>query len=278
MELNVSALETTLNEIKTAYPGVSSLMVLDGSNQVIARDRSTNDELVHHVSSSFEKITKKSAITGRIDNLTFKGTYQNIFFSRHQDIYLATVASNQISQKEVTRLTNILFPTTYKVIQEVVSFKQEKKTPQSIEEAKPKTIEPPSTPPQTQQPTTYNPKIPTPEPAPISKPAPIEILEAKFKVENISGFSVVSSSLDSVFLDRALIGEWRERYGVNSVDEVLVTAVESKKTSRCAFQPIKNSKLEGVGVVQVSHKVQASLGVKKGSLVIVKPVLKESLK
>ncbi len=285
MEVNVSALETTLNEIKTAYSGISSLVVLDDSNQVIAKDRATNTELAKQVSGSFEKLSQKASIIGRIESLTFKGTGQSIFFNRHENIYLATIATNQISQKEITRLTNILFPTTLKVIQEVVSRKEEKSSnPQIIEPPKPKTIDlpisnPSSNPTQTMQ-TGYSAPtpMPTPEPALFNKPAKIDIPEAKFRVENFSGFSVVSSSLDSVLLDRALIGEWRERYGENSIDEVSISDVQLKKTVRCKFQAIKNSKLEGTGAIQVSHKLQTVLGVNKGSSVVVKPVLKEILR
>jgi hypothetical protein len=283
MDVNGSALETTLNEIRTAYPGVSNLLVLNANNQVIAKDHTADDELVTQVSASFKKLSKRAAVVGGIDALTFKGACQSIFFSRHESIYLATITTSQVNQKEITRLTNILFPSTIKVLQEVVSLKEEKKeNPKIIEQPKPKIPDPPAqtSPTKLTAPTipaviqTPKTDLPKPIPTPIIKPANVIVPEARFKVENISGFSLVSASIDSVWLDRALIGEWRERYGANSIEEVIVSNVETKKTVRCKFEAIKNSKFDGLGIIQVSNRVQASLGAKKGSTVIVKPVIK----
>jgi hypothetical protein len=285
-ELNVSALETTLNEIRNVYPGVTNLMVLDETYRVIARDRTSNDELVNQVSNSFETLAKRASIVGGIESLTFEGADQRIFFTRHQEVYLATVASNQLDYKEITNLTHILFTTTLKVIQEVVSYSETKKAAQQvsapvpiIEPLKPKIPEPTiknvpyvHTQPQT-MPTPQSYSKPMPAPMPVSKPAQIAVPEVHCKVDNISGLSIVSDSPDAIRLDRALIGEWSERYGAKKIDEAYILDVDSKKVMRCKFAPIKNSKLEGQGLVLVPHKVQGFLGVKKGATVIVKPAV-----
>jgi len=283
MEMNVSALEATLSEIKNACPGVSNMMVLDSANQVIAKDQNAGNELVSQVSGSFEKLLKQAAIVGGIDSLTFKGSFQSIFFNRHDDIYLATVASNQVTQKEINRLTRVLFPTTLKVLQEVVSINEEKPTTKEIEPSKPEITGPiiPEVNAEKAKIPDQELKLDLPELKIASKPLSAqpkvqvpEIPQVKCRVENVSGFSIVSSSDDSVFLDRALIGEWKERWGENSIEEVSVSDVDSKKIMRCKFKPHKNLKLEGTGAVQVSHNVQKSLGVTKGSHVMVKPVIK----
>jgi hypothetical protein len=285
-QVNVSALETTLNEIRNVYPGVTNLMVLDETNQVIARDRTSNDELVNQVSSSFETLAKRASIIGGIESLTFEGADQRIFFTRHQEVYLATVASNQLDYKEITNLTHILFTTTLKVIQEVVSYSEARKAapavsaPAPIEPPKPKISEPiiktvPNFPTQPQpMPTPVMPGYSRPmaAPMPVSKPQ-IAVPEVRCKVENVSGLSIVSDSPDAIRLDRALIGEWSERYGAKKIDEAYILDVEAKKVMRCKFAPIKSEKLEGQGLVLVPHKVQGFLGVKKGSTVIVKPAV-----
>lgn len=277
--MNISALEATLSEIKNACPGVSHMMVLDDANQVIAKDQNANGELVSQVSGSFEKLLKQSAIVGGVESLTFKGSFQTIFFNRHDDIYIATVASNQVTQKEINRLTRILFPTTLKVLQEVVSINEEKPAPQEqIETSKPEITRPvnPQVAPENVK-INQQEQLDVPELKPLSTPSEVlapKIPQVECRVENVSGFSIVSSSDDSVFLDRVLIGEWKERWGENSIEEVSVSDINSKKTLRCSFKPMKNSKLEGTGAVQVSHNLQKSLGVTKGSRVIVKPVIK----
>ncbi len=285
-EVNVSALETTLNEIRNVYPGVTNLMVLDETNQVIARDRTSNDDLVNQVSSSFETLAKKASIVGGIESLTYEGADKRIFFTRHQEVYLATVASNQLDQKEITNLTNILFTTTLKVIQEVVSYSVAKSVSAPVSAPSP-VIEPPkplipepkvrAAVPQTQpvqpvQEPTYSKPV-APMPIPVSQPSRLAVPEVKCKVDNISGISIVSDSPDAIRLDRAVIGDWKERYGAKKIEEAYVLDVDSKKVVRCKFAPIKNEKLEGQGIVQVPHKIQSFLGVKKGSTIIVKPAV-----
>jgi hypothetical protein len=280
VEINVSALEATLSEIKNACSGVSNMMVLDSSNQVIAKDQNASDELVSQVSGSFEKILKQSAIVGGIESLTFKGSFQSIFFNRHEDIYLATVASNQVTQKEINRLTHVLFPTTLKVLQEVVSINEEDTVAQEqVEVPKPKNddavvsevIPEKANVPKQELQMDLEPEATLNTPVDVQVP---DVPQIKCRVENVSGFSIVFSSDNSVFLDRALIGEWKERWGNNSIEEVSVSDVDSKKTMLCKFKPIKNSKLEGKGAVQISHNLQKSLGLNQGSHVLVKPVIK----
>jgi len=45
------------------------------------------------------------------------------------------------------------------------------------------------------------------------------------------------------------------------------------QTMRCKFKPIKDSKHEGKGIIQVPLKTQMILQTSKGELVMVKPVI-----
>jgi hypothetical protein len=62
-------------------------------------------------------------------------------------------------------------------------------------------------------------------------------------------------------------------FGDKEVKQVILEETVAGKRISCKVQPIKNSDLEGKGVVQIPDKMQQALQVKKGSLVLVKPVV-----
>jgi hypothetical protein len=94
-------------------------------------------------------------------------------------------------------------------------------------------------------------------------------------VENLAGLSIISGSPDTIRVDRALVGRWRELYGDKKIVEAIVEEVATGKKVRCRFESIKDSKLEGQGVVQVSLRLQKSLGIKKGATVLVRPAVQD---
>jgi hypothetical protein len=61
-------------------------------------------------------------------------------------------------------------------------------------------------------------------------------------------------------------------YGDKKIEEVDVETLNGK-TTRCKFKPIKDSKHEGKGVIQMPEKIQLTLQTTKGGLVMVKPVV-----
>jgi hypothetical protein len=88
-------------------------------------------------------------------------------------------------------------------------------------------------------------------------------------VESIGGLLVKS---DTVRVDNSVIARWNDLYGDKKIQEVDLEALDGK-TTRCKFKPIKDSKYEGKGVIQMPEKIQAALETTKGELVMVKPVV-----
>jgi len=77
---------------------------------------------------------------------------------------------------------------------------------------------------------------------------------------------------DTVRIDNSVISRWNDLYGDKTIQEVYLEALDGK-TTRCKFKPIKDSKYEGKGVIQMPEKIQAALETSKGELVMVKPVV-----
>jgi hypothetical protein len=91
----------------------------------------------------------------------------------------------------------------------------------------------------------------------------------QFIVENLGGLLVPS---DTVRIDSAVIVQWKDLYSDKKIEEVDVETLNGK-TTRCKFKPIKGSKYEGKGIIQMPEKIQLTLQTTKGELVMVKPVV-----
>jgi hypothetical protein len=78
---------------------------------------------------------------------------------------------------------------------------------------------------------------------------------------------------ETAYIDRALIVQWAEIYGDQPIKQITLEAPSTGKTTQCKFQPFKGTKYENRGIVQLSEKIQTTLNVKKGTKVLIKPVL-----
>jgi hypothetical protein len=88
-------------------------------------------------------------------------------------------------------------------------------------------------------------------------------------VENLGGLLVPS---DTVRIDNEVIAQWNDLYGDKKLHEVNLETL-SGKTTRCKFKPIKSSKHSGKGVIGIPEKIQLTLEISKGELVMVKPII-----
>ena len=97
--------------------------------------------------------------------------------------------------------------------------------------------------------------------------------QSQFIVENLKGFGGFLGTTDCLRLDNALISQWKELFGKKEITEVIVQEPVTGKRIKCRFQGIKDSNLEGKGVIQIPEKMQQALETKKGALVVVRPVV-----
>jgi hypothetical protein len=118
-----------------------------------------------------------------------------------------------------------------------------------------------------------------PEPEPIEEESDSEVNPEpllpeppvnQFIVENLGGLVIPS---DTVRIGTAVIEQWKNLYSDKKIEEVDVETLNGK-TTRCKFKPIKDSKYEGKGIIQMPQKIQHTLKTTKGELVMVKPVVK----
>jgi AbrB family looped-hinge helix DNA binding protein len=112
-----------------------------------------------------------------------------------------------------------------------------------------------------------------PEKKIYKKPFLPDSIACQLIVEDLSSFGSFMSN-DIVRFDYSLIQRWKEFYNDGEVEEVIINDVLLGKSVRCKFKILKDSKFEGKGRIQIPKSIRQELGIKEGSLVTVKPVVK----
>jgi hypothetical protein len=239
-EVYAFALKNTLNEIKNVCPDISNTFIFkDG--KILAKDENTDEETINRTVDAFDAITERANTIGGLESVTFHGANGRVNIACINDFYLATIASKEADEKYVNTVTRVLVPIVLKLVEKI--------HPASIDDD------------------TFTMEQPEPEvnPEPLLPEPPVN----QFIVENLSGLLVPS---DTVRIDSAVIVQWKDLYADKKIEEVDVETLNGK-TTRCKFKPIKGSKHEGKGIIQIPEKIQLTLQTKKGELVMVKPVV-----
>jgi hypothetical protein len=258
-ETSTLAFRTAINEIKNTCPGISNIFILDENKRLMTQDQNTTSELVDCAAESLATLAETACIAGGIESLTCSGTSQKINLTRYENNYVVTVASRETDEKALSTLARVMVPSMLKLAQEVATTRKDI----GAVAMKPK----------------VRTLIPTPAPAPTRSPQKTAGVPAhEFVVENISGISIISSSADTIHIDRVLIGQWKEIYGDKHIESATVENIKTGKRLRCKFQPIKNEKLEGQNVVLVPNRIQSKLEIKKGATVRIRAIIEDGEK
>ena len=88
-------------------------------------------------------------------------------------------------------------------------------------------------------------------------------------IEDLGGLLVPS---DTVRIDNETLSQWEESYDGNKIDTVEIETFDGK-SKLCKVKRIKDSEFEGKGIIRMPTKIQDKLGIQKGELVRVKPVI-----
>jgi len=255
------ALKNALNEIRNVCPDITSTFMFKEDGEIIIGDENTSEKTMVHVVDAFDGIFEKAEAIGGVEYITLEGNNGRVNVSRMNDIYFVTVTSRKADMNYVNTVTRVLIPTVLKLLEKICPTPLKSNTPPLEMEPEPVT-EPAE-------------KTPREEPEeamelePKPKPSLPETTVNQLIVENLGGLLVPS---DTVRIDSEILSQWEELYEGRKIEEVEIETFDGKAT-RCKVKPIKDSKYEGKGIIQMPEKVQLSLEIKKGELVRVKPIL-----
>ena len=269
-EVYSSALKNALNEIQNICPDIKNAFMFREDGEIVAVDTNTPENTVVRVVDAFDGVFEKADALGGVESITLDSSKGRVSVSYINDLYLATVTTKKADMNYVNTVTHVLIPTVLKLIEKISPAplkrnlsKPERKSEiptgrKSEELVHSYAEETVATEPQEPVQTEIKPEAALPEP-PVNQ----------FIVENVGGLLAPS---DTVRVDNEIISQWNELYPDRKINNVEIETFGGK-SARCKIKPIKDSKYEGKGLIQMPDKIQVTLEIKKGELVRVKPIV-----
>jgi hypothetical protein len=262
-ELYSFALKSALTEIHNTCPEIKHSFAFNQGGQIIAGDENTPENTVHKIMGSLNTILEKADAIGGIDNITLESSKGRVNISCLSNLYLVTVTSRNADKNYVNTVTHVLIPTVLKLLEKI--------TPTPLKNNKPEPeVKPPIpiTPKDTEELSTSQPDQ-SPQKETEPEPTLQELPASQFIVENIGGLLVPN---DTIRIDSETLSKWEELFPEKEIKGVKIETYNGK-TTRCKVKPMKKSKQEGMGIVQIPEKILDTLEIKKGELVKIKPII-----
>ena len=256
-EIYTFALKNTLSEIKNICPTVSHTFIFTKDNKIIAADQNTTEETLNNAVNAIKAIIERANTISGIETVTLHSTNGQANITRINNFYLTTITSKETDEKYVNTLTQVLVPIVLKLVAKIhpASLCNDAFTMENAESAEFREKEPPM----------EETNATEPESEPLLPEPPVN----QFIIDNLNGLLAPS---DTVRIDNTIITQWKKLYPNKKLEKVDAETLNGK-TTRCKFKPIKDSKYEGKGIIQMPEKIQLTLQTKKGELVMVKPVI-----
>jgi len=260
------ALKSTVNEIQNLCPDIINAFVFKEDGEIIAGDEKTQEKTMVRVVNALDSVFEKADVLGGVKGITFEGSNGRVNVSCIDDIYFVTVTSKKADMTYVNTVTRVLIPTVLKLLEKISpaplkgnSSSPETKFPsaEEVENSENEPIE------------EIMRKKEEPENENKSESSLPEPAVNQLIVENLGGLLVPS---DTVRIDNEILLQWEKLYEGKRIAEVQVETFDGKST-RCKVRPVKDSKYEGKGIIQLPEKVQLILEIKKGELVRAKPII-----
>jgi hypothetical protein len=274
-DLQTFALKNALAEIKNTCPDVSNTFIFKDNGDLLASDEDTDEETATRAAETLQSFSKKTGPIGGFESALFYNPTNQMNIFRINDYYLTIISSESPDRRDSANIARILIPTVLRLADKIRSS-----TPEYIKIGKPEVAEekPPHAKKADGELTSEETKAVETEP--LDEPLEPEFDPDsffpdppvnQFMVENVGG---LLAAPDTVRIDNAVAQQWKDLYGEKAINEVDVETLNGQ-TIRCKFKPIKDSKHDGKGIIQLPQKIQQLLQTSKGELVMVKPAIKQ---
>jgi predicted regulator of Ras-like GTPase activity (Roadblock/LC7/MglB family) len=246
------ALKNTLDEIRNVCPDVTSAFVFREDGEITAADENTPQQNIVRIVDDFEGLLEKAEAMGGIEQITIEGSKGGVNILHVNDHYFVTITSENADKNYASMISRVLFTTVLKLLDKI-NHASPKDTPTETVTGPEPLVKEEEQPEQPQKPE-----------APNAEPK-----ANQFMVEDIQGLLVKA---DTVRVDEETLLQWQELYDYRRIEEVEIETFRGQST-RCKIKPIKDSRQERKGIVQMPNRIQQLLDTKKGELVKVKPVV-----
>jgi len=265
------ALKNALDEIRNICPDITHAFMFREDGEIVIGDQNTPEKNIVQAVNAFEGIFEKADSIGHVECITLESSNGrvNVFFMN--ELYFLIVTSRNADMNYVNTVTHVLIPTILRLVEKIcpAPLKSNSSLTETRPEPKPETpiFEESEEPEPLRESIEESEKSVEPETTPdllLPEPPVNQLI-----VENLGGLLVPS---DTVRIDSAILAQWEELYEDKKIEEVEIETFDGKKTT-CKVKPIKDSKYDGKGTVQMPEKIQSTLEIKKGELVRAKPIV-----
>jgi hypothetical protein len=269
------ALKNTLDEIRNICPDITHAFMFREDGEIVIGDQNTPEKTIVQVVNAFDGIFEKADSVGHVECVTLEGSNGrvNVFFMN--DLYFLIVTSRNADMNYVNTVTHVLIPTILRLVEKICLAPLKSNSRLTEPRLQPKTpmFEEENEKPEPLTESTEENPIEEPEKSvePETKPEPLlpEPPTNQLIVENLGGLLVPS---DTVRIDSTILSQWEQLYEGKKIEEVEIGTFDGKVTT-CKVKPIKDSKYDGKGTVQMPEKIQSTLDIKKGELVRARPIV-----
>ncbi len=269
-ESSPNALKSTLDEMEKVCLEVSNSFIFKRDGEVLARDNNTDEVAVTSAINTFNSLAAKAECMGGIESAVFTGKNRKATFAPVKNTYFVTISSKEGDEKSLRVITRVLIPLALKTTQPIKAAPASVEVSPEHQEIKLK-----------QEEAAEEPKEETQKPLAETSVASVlgeSSQSQQLIVENAGKFDFggLHGNQDIAKIDSSVISRWNKLYNGKKIEEVQIEETRTGKQLRCRFKPIKDQKLEGKGIIQLSEKARQKLQTKKGALVIIKPIIQES--
>jgi hypothetical protein len=263
---DVNEVQTILDEFKNICPEITSCSLFKEDGDALASSQEATEKEGQKIVAAFNSIAGYTEILGGMATLTVQGSDRQLCILSIDNHYLATVSTRAANEKAVKSLTCVVVPTVLELMNRLVPNPACHDI-SSVVEPEPVAdivaFEP------VEKAIAIEHSV-SEEPVEFSDESSLLNVSAKqFMVEKIGGLMVAS---DAVRLDGEVIDEWHSLYDKKQIREVQIQTLDGKTTS-VKFKTIKENGGNSKGIIQIPDKILQALQIKKGNLVIVKPIV-----
>ena len=234
-DLYAIALNSTLKEIKKAYPEIHHSFIFSNDSSIIAADTETDQETMKNIQEAFEKIKENAKVIGDIKRFQIDGKDGKLNLTNIEDNYLVLKTSKNMDKNHIYSISSIIIPTILK----------------SLEAFAPKHLQPSSP----------------------QKELEVDTLSGFFTGDSVQIDTEILTDWTNNDDPReriraALTGE---KIFQGPIENVKIETTEGNSTS-CKVKEIDEQKMKGRNIIRIPEKLCKNLEINKGDTVKVQPI------
>lgn len=253
------ALQTIIAEFKTLSPEITRTIIFDNTSTLCSENITSKqcEKLIDQI----KNLDEQTQPLGGIERFALQGAANRLNLSTINNWHIVTTTKRDANEKIVKSLTTVLLPT----IIQLIDAKPQTDTVSSGHNQVQETVPFPSNDVTPDFSTELNVE---PEPE-SSEPVAVRSPVSQFLVEKLGGLLVAP---DTVRVNNDTITDWNQLLWGKSITHVTIETLDGK-TVTCKIKPQKEYSTKGI--IQIPEKILNSLQIRKGELVMVRPVLEE---